>query len=409
MRVASEHISIQREVYYVEGLAGAILYDSRSGYLYHLNAEAKHWLNSLLSTQRYIPNAKDETLLKYLSDKDLIVREVNNWDGDIHRVRTNPKIAFAWIEITTACNLKCIHCYEGEALQRCNHMSIPTYKHIVDELCENRITKIQLIGGEPLASPHIKDFLDYAVGKFEFIEVYTNATLITPLWIEYFKKNNIRVAVSIYSYCEKCHDAVTQVNGSWGASNKSIELLAGANIKYRVRNVLMKGVELGEKNTVLYALNENKDVVRMVGNANPRLMTSEHLRKRIITKQRFSSPVAKAFVARLVSGHNCFSTHLFFAVDGTVYPCVMERRLSHGNINDSHLSSMLNHKILEFGKDYVQECQCCEYRYFCFDCRPDSLERSIDSKPWYCTYDPLQGKWADPETFISNFIRASHC
>ena len=72
----------------------------------------------------------------------------------------------------------------------------------------------------------------------------------------------------------------------------------------------------------------------------------------------------------------------------------MERRFSHGNIHDSK-SIHLKPSILKMNKDYIKGCSECEFRYCCFDCRPDSLTEDIFSKPWYCTYNPEIGTWED--------------
>lgn len=76
---------------------------------------------------------------------------------------------------------------------------------------------------------------------------------------------------------------VNMVHGK--KTNSAIKMLADADVKYRVRNVLLKGIPLGCKNTCLYSLNEDKDVVRMVGRANVNLLSVENIKKRLITKQ----------------------------------------------------------------------------------------------------------------------------
>ena len=334
---------------------------------------------------------------------NLIEAKASSWQGNIHSIAERRKIEFAWIEVTTRCNLKCIHCYEGEALTKATEMPIETFVRVVDELCSYGVRRVQLIGGEPLMACAFKDFLDYAFGKFDFVEVYTNGTLINQMWVEYFKQHKINVALSVYSYEKKWHEKVTGEPGSWQKTNSAIKMLADADVKYRVRNVLIKGIPLGCKNTCLYSLNKNKDVVRMVGRANVNLLSAENIKKRLITKQRFALPVSKSQAARMIGGHNCFASHLYFDVHGEVYPCVMERRMSHGNIHSAHLAQLLKSDILKFNKDCVAECRECEFRYFCFDCRPDSMGREIGAKPWYCTYHPLTGEWDDADVFVRNF------
>ena len=71
----------------------------------------------------------------------------------------------------------------------------------------------------------------------------------------------------------------------------------------------------------------------------------------------------------------------------------MERRLKHCTISEDE-TIKLNKTILDFGKNRINECKQCEYRYACFDCRPNSLSGNLLEKPWYCTYNPSTGEWA---------------
>ena len=82
----------------------------------------------------------------------------------------------------------------------------------------------------------------------------------------------------------------------------------------------------------------------------------------------------------------------------------MERRFSHGNLKNGMLKDILKKDILTFKKDKICECQSCEFRYACFDCRPDSISNNIYEKPWYCTYTPATGKWEDPEEYAKKIL-----
>ena len=79
----------------------------------------------------------------------------------------------------------------------------------------------------------------------------------------------------------------------------------------------------------------------------------------------------------------------------------MERRLKHCSINHGQKIS-IDDNILHLTKDKIDKCSHCEYRYACFDCRPNSLSGCIYEKPWYCTYDPDKGEWANTEKFIED-------
>lgn len=218
-----------------------------------------------------------------------------------------PSDKFAWIEITNRCNLRCRHCYNESDGSRNSVMSLQDYKRVVDALLKLGVDKIQIIGGEPfLESQLLKEMIQHAVGKFDFIEVFTNGTLIAPFWFDFLAANKIHVALSIYSHESKMHDAVTNCSGSWEKTNKTITELKAHGIPYRVCNVLMRGVALGEKVGDLYDLYARGDVVRMSGRANFALLSDALIRKQLITKNTLNKPPDKKFCATLLAGHNCF-------------------------------------------------------------------------------------------------------
>ena len=67
----------------------------------------------------------------------------------------------------------------------------------------------------------------------EYVEVFTNGTLITEEWANYFSENKIKIALSVYSYNSQIHDEVTQRKGSHQLTTKAIELLSKKNIQFR--------------------------------------------------------------------------------------------------------------------------------------------------------------------------------
>ena len=137
--------------------------------------------------------------------------------------------------------------------------------------------------------------LDYVSGKFDFIEIFTNGTLIDDSWYPVFKDKNINIALSVYSYEKEYHEQVTGIVDSLNKTNNTIKKLKKYKIPYRVCNVLMNGIDVGNKNTELYTLNEDRDVVRMSGRANFKLLSDNLIKKKLITKKKFSMKLNKSF------------------------------------------------------------------------------------------------------------------
>lgn len=396
--------ALNENVYLVTGKVRGCIYDFNNSKLYSLNNALTQKI-CLANEGKLNVDAADmelKIILQHFIDLGILVVTKSHKTHFIDEIASAaPSDKFAWIEITNRCNLRCRHCY-NESDSGCNSvMSMQDYKKVVNALLSLGVDKIQIIGGEPFLEARIlKEMLQYSVGKFNFIEVFTNGTLITADWIDFLAENKIHVALSVYSYESKMHDAVTNCRGSWAKTNRIIAELKGRGVPYRVCNVLMRGLELGAKTGDLYDLYAHGDVVRMSGRANFALLSDALIRKQLITKDTFKKPIAKKFCASLLAGHNCFRKKLYISADLDVFPCVMERRRKHCSLRESQ-DIKLDESLLKLSKDDVQECCSCEYRYACFDCRPNSLSGNFLEQPWYCTYQPSLGTWEDCEVFIA--------
>lgn len=396
--------ALEKDVYLVKGHARSCIYD--------LNQSKLYSINQLLSDKIELINQgtiKDDCLdaeLKPVFDSlikqnIITLSELAPYPHKIEELKIEKGCSFAWIEITNRCNLKCKHCYNESNAKCSSVMTLEDYKIAIDNLMTLGVNKVQVIGGEPFfEQTSLKDMLDYTIGKFQFIEIFTNGTLISQDWFNYLRNNHIHMALSVYSYDRTIHDATTGCNGSWEKTVNTIKKLKEYDIPYRVCNVLMRDVTLGAENTDLYKLSSEKDIVRMAGRASFSLLSDDLLRAKLITKETFQSPISKAFVTRLVSGHNCFKDRIYISANLEIFPCVMERRFTHGKISSKH-PIILNKSICNMNKDFISGCCQCEYRYACFDCRPDSLSGETNEKPWYCAYDPISGKWKKTDDFLA--------
>lgn len=396
-------LSFRDNVVFTMGALRSTISDYNTRKLYHLTEAETKFVSRVIGVEEESPllTAVERADVSFLISLGLLDYREDVLDGRLKLI-LEPNIDFAWVEVTTRCNLQCIHCYDESDCHRQEAMSPAEFKLVTDELLALGIKRVQIIGGEPLAlGPVLAEMLAYASGKFESVEVFTNGTLLSDWWADFFRDHQIKVALSVYSYDSITHDAVTKADGSHALTNCGIERLAIRGVPYRIANVLMKDVCHGEKNTALYQLNSDKDVVRMSGRGNLKLLSKELLSKKLITQKRFESPLNRRLLKRICWGHNCFSRRLYISADLNVYPCVMERRLCHGSLRKAPLQALLKDEILFLGKDHISECKDCEFRYCCHDCRPDSLSEDTTAKPWNCTYDPYSGKWANIEQFIN--------
>ena len=146
------------------------------------------------------------------------------------------------IELTSRCNLRCVHCYVGQPvadrrameteLTRCEWYSI--LDQIVDEGC----LWLLLTGGEPLIRPDFLDIYSYAREKGLLITLFTNATTITTYIADYLAEQRpLAIEVTLYGRTQQTYERITGVAGSHKRCMRGIELLMERNLPLKLKSV----------------------------------------------------------------------------------------------------------------------------------------------------------------------------
>lgn len=400
-----KYYKLQSDTYIVEGTAKHAIYDLLNGHLYSITHQALTIIRSLLQIKNYCKtiSSDDIKIIQPLIDRGVLVpSDKLVLEASITELKQLFSSLFSHIEITRKCNLKCSFCYE-ESSPTCNEkMTFDDFKIAIKNLKEVGVKQIQFIGGEPMILGRtLKDMIEYARPDFDFIEVYTNGVFINSEWAQFFKKNKVHVALSIHSYDASEHDRVTTIKHSHLKVENAVRLLKELDIPIRTSAVETKGCNIG-KRPDNHPYKISPDPVRLTGRGSFNQYTFEMFQKKAITKEKKRRPINKERIQWHVSGHQCFLKNLYIGTDLNVYPCVMERRHQYGNLKITSLEKMLDSKIRFFSKDNVSGCKNCEYRYECFDCRPDSNGLSFNDKPWFCSYNPYTGEWADLKKMYNN-------
>lgn len=394
---------LQNNVHIVSGAKHHCIYNLNSRKLYHLDSEHLEYLHQLASAAyKNVP----VTVRDFFIKEDIVIADKSKLVEEICPYLYGKNIDFAWIEITQRCNLYCRHCYEGSFKNvEISDMTMQDFETAVNALHSINIKRIQLVGGEPLIHSQIAEMIKIAKDTFEFVEVYTNGTLLTDELLELITDRKVALAFSLYAADSAVHDYVTCTKGSYNLTKDRICRALDLGNTVRVASVEMKDIPryvFDDKRAMARA-----DLPRVTGRAGLHLYSRDMLRRKLITKETFRKPVSADDFLRNQKVHNCFGARLYIDCKLDVYPCVMERRLTYGNIKEIPITKMLGTEPAFLTKDKIKGCKDCEFRYACFDCRPDSNGNEIYDKPWYCTYDPQEGTWADVEEFMDGLLKNS--
>ncbi|MDO4468095.1 MAG: radical SAM protein [Bacillota bacterium] len=389
---------------YVKGCTGGAIYDLKNGKIYHINQDGCIILEAIM-------NGDDdhiEKTYKGYTDKLIHLGIIDTKKCDeSNYLPLEPKLLYAWLELTDKCNMECIHCYGefGHAKQKENNYLLKDeWKQILSVLSNYGLKKIQFIGGEPLLYPHFKELLLYANELGFEVDVFTNGYYIDEEIVSLFKKTNTSVRVSIYGYDESSHELITNCKGSFERVDKALSLLKASDVKASTAVVLMKENEEYVERIKGYIQDKgylfSYDTIRQTCQDS----LSKHCLKNVkmLESRYFTRPnfiVTENAFRRNIKWNSCWFGKVAISSTGDILPCTFARNLSCGNIRVNSEIEIGNNLIQYWGlsKDNIEECQICEYRYACHDCRPISMgvNGNIYEKYPRCCYDPGNCEWRD--------------
>lgn len=145
------------------------------------------------------------------------------------------QIKGVYLEITSACNLRCLHCY-NESGDFKNSISLNRIREIVDELKTQRNTMITISGGEPLLHSDIWEILDYICRNEIQCLLITNGTMIDKNAAKNLTELGVPVQVSLNGN-QMQHDKLCG-NGAYQKTMNGLQEL----IKLGHQDVIIRGM-----------------------------------------------------------------------------------------------------------------------------------------------------------------------
>lgn len=147
------------------------------------------------------------------------------------------------LELTFRCNLRCVHCYVGEAradLPGKEEITYPETCDLLDQIVDEGCLWLLLTGGEPLLRPDFLDIYTYAKQKGLLVTLFTNGTLITPQIADFLQEwRPFVVEISLYGRTKETYEKVTGVLGSYERCLRGIELLLERGVPLKLKAMAM--------------------------------------------------------------------------------------------------------------------------------------------------------------------------
>lgn len=117
----------------------------------------------------------------------------------------------AYLNLTTACNLFCKHCFIDAGTPRRNELHTQELSCVLSEIASIGAKKVVLTGGEPLVRSDFREVVDFAFGYVPrgigTLSLVTNATLVDDGLAKFIARRFKKINVSIDGI-EQANDAI---------------------------------------------------------------------------------------------------------------------------------------------------------------------------------------------------------
>lgn len=239
-----------------------------------------------------------------------------------HLTKQGNGLSYIWLELTSRCNLECVHCYADSSPDRplSEGMTRDDWREALHDAAALGCRAVQFIGGEPTVHPDLPELIEHARGAgYDDVSVYTNGTHLTPRLKAVFAANRVGLAFSIYGSSADVHDQVTKRRGSFARTKSAIEWAVASRLPVRAGIV--------DVGTNSHDVERTTQMLRQIGVQSVRV---DRMRRvgRGAAQRPPESPINE-LCGRCGQGKICVASN------GEIYPCVFARFAMVGHVRDS--------------------------------------------------------------------------
>lgn len=321
-------------------------------------------------------------------------------------------------EMTTKCNLKCVHCHAAGGATGSDELTTDQAKNLLDSL--SRVKNFRMMaftGGEPLMRPDLFELLAYARELGFTNTIATNATLIDDRVAQRLRDHGVVIAaVSLDGFTAETHDRIRGLPGSFENALQGMQCLTRAGILLHV-NITAMEYNVPQLNMLMDLVDELSASIlliyqlvpvgrgRAIQDAALSREANEWLANFMARAQRRTDAIMEPVAgpqywplllkrARMTHGlplflaekmfHGCSAGRGFVYIkpDGEVWPCPFIE-VSCGNVREkSFIDIWSESSVLDQlrRREWLLKGQCsqCKYRRLCGGCRGRALALTGD-------------------------------
>ena len=225
----AEHVSLR----YLET---PHLYDRQADELYEMNEAGFAWLAQCDGTSPGLAGQADREFLEVLLRESLLACGTSPAPRNLSwRKSPVPSLRYLELLLTERCNLRCRHCYLGEAGER--ELPFEAVLQTLTEFQDMQGLRVLLSGGEPLLYSRWQD-LNERLPEFELrLVLLSNGLLLTDKVIGQLKVDEVQLSLD---GMETGHELI-RGKGTWKKTVERLEALQAAGLEVSVATMIHRG------------------------------------------------------------------------------------------------------------------------------------------------------------------------
>lgn len=383
----------------------SILYDSQNDKTLELNGSATRILRETLvhrnsfnkiamNLQIENPDCEYEDLLRDVKQCNEMLRSSGFFvdraeeAANLSLIGSIVSLETVSAEITTACDLHCKHCYQGEHSENLKMMKLSEIELMARKLGELGVLAIVLTGGEPFLHPQLLEIVKIFNEENIRVHIFTNGQHTDEGILKNFAGLNVLFRISLEGHNEELNDFMRGL----GTFQKAL-IFANTCQKYHIdigysftinnRNYTFFDEMLHFAETMGACEIEMSEVldIRKGGDLSEFVLDEEQSRKfRVDTLQGFAK--SKAFRKGMGlyryskdTSHLCSAgvTNIFIDVDGNIYPCNLFKdymtycagNIFHEDLLQIWRKSAAFNELRNLSKKDLKDCEKCKASKSC--------------------------------------------
>jgi radical SAM protein with 4Fe4S-binding SPASM domain len=210
------------------------IFDSARDELYELDREALEFIRSMpLPTDAPKILRSDGEFMEFCLDERILLQQSEFLPIKNPIQSPLPSLRYLLLHITTRCNLRCAHCFHGDAEPL--DMSVEFIGRVMKEFDEMQGLRLLISGGEPFLHPRF-DEINEMLDDYSFRTIIlSNGTLIENIAIaQEIRAHEVQVSIDGIG---PSHDAL-RGEGSYRKSLRGIELLTQAGLDVSIATMV---------------------------------------------------------------------------------------------------------------------------------------------------------------------------